>query len=73
MSDEMVSIPKRWVDEVISALDAATVINERTLRTGKVEALHNGNHHRLIIEAAENGWSLYAEMAAIRTSGGYSQ
>lgn len=58
MSPNDVNVPRRWVDEAVLALDAATRINERMLRTGRVEGLNNGNHDRLIREAA--AWSPYA-------------
>ena len=57
--DEPTSAPRRWIDDVVIALSAATAISQRTLRTGRPEGLNCGNHDRLISEANENGWTNY--------------
>ena len=57
--DEMVQVPRRWVDEVVLALDSATIIGMRSCRPG--DGLHYGNHDRLIREAKL--WTPYASEA----------
>ena len=65
MSEEIIcSVPKRWVDEVLIALDAASVIGQRSCRPG--DGLHIANHDRLIEEAHHEGWSGYGTTWAER-------
>lgn len=47
---DLVTVPRRWVAEAVSALDAASVIGTRSCRPGDGLAL--ANHGRLIAEAA---------------------
>lgn len=56
---EAVRVPLRWVDEVVIALDSASIIGKRSCRPG--DGLHTANHDRLIREAQQ--WSVYAESA----------
>lgn len=51
---DSVVVPKRWVDEVVIALDSASVIGARSCRPG--DGLDLGNHDRLTREAKEAGW-----------------
>jgi hypothetical protein len=51
--ESLVNVPKRFLDEVVIALDAATVIGMRSCREG--DGLHYANHDRLIREARELG------------------
>lgn len=46
---ETVAVPRRWIEEAVSALAAATIIGMRSCREG--DHLHYGNHDRLIVEA----------------------
>lgn len=56
---DTVTVPLRWVDEVVLALDAATTIGIRSCNPG--DGLHIGNHDRLIREAQQ--WSAFARTA----------
>jgi hypothetical protein len=48
-SADTVAVPRRWVEEAVGALAAATTIGMRSCRAG--DHLHYDNHDRLIAEA----------------------
>ena len=54
--EAVVTVPQRWIDEVVLALDSATIIGKRSCDHG--DHLHYSNHDRLIREAQQ--WSPYA-------------
>lgn len=59
----LVTVEQWWLDELLSALDAATTIGMRSCRPG--DGLHYANHDRLLRIALANGWTEFDQFRSL--------